>query len=213
MALDAIFALDRRGKSVCFEVALICCRQNLKTAIFKMAVLGWLYLTKERLVVWSAHEFRTSEEAFRDLEALLTGEHYFRREIRRIYRGNGDESIEMRNGARLIFKARTKGGGRGLSGSKVILARGTRSSRCTWARCCQPCRRSRTRKCCTGQAPGTPTRKCSAVCGTVAGKAATRASGTSNGARTCPRSPARPVTTARTPRRRSGAAVTTRASG
>jgi hypothetical protein len=94
------------------------------TGVFKQAVLGWLYLTKERLVVWSAHEFRTSEEAFRDIETLLTGEHFFRREIKQIYRGNGDESIEMKYGGRLIFKARTKGGGRGLSGSKVILDEG-----------------------------------------------------------------------------------------
>lgn len=124
LALAAIFALNRYGKSAAFEVALICCRQNLKTAIFKMAVLGWLYLTKERLVVWSAHEFRTSEEAFRDIETLLTSTYDLRREIKRIYRGNGDESIEMRHGGRLIFKARTKGGGRGLSGSKVILDEG-----------------------------------------------------------------------------------------
>ena len=44
--------------------------------------------------------------------------------MRSIYRGNGDESIELTSGARLIFKTRTKGGGRGLSGNKVILDEG-----------------------------------------------------------------------------------------
>jgi hypothetical protein len=123
LVLDAIFA--RRGsQSAAFEVAVIACRQNIKTAIFKMAALGWLYITRERLIVWSAHEFRTAQEAFRDLEELITGSDDLRREVKNIYRGNGDEAIEMMSGPRLIFKTRTKGGGRGLSGRKVILDEG-----------------------------------------------------------------------------------------
>jgi hypothetical protein len=123
LALDAIFA-QRNGRSAAFEVAVISSRQNIKTAIFKMAALGWLFITSERLVVWSAHEFPTAAEAFRDLDDLITGCDYLRRQVRNIYRGNGDESIELMSGARLIFKTRTKGGGRGLSGRKVILDEG-----------------------------------------------------------------------------------------
>ena len=123
LALDAIFA-QKDGRSAAFEVAVISSRQNIKTAIFKMAALGWLFITGERLVVWSAHEFPTAAEAFRDLDDLVTGCDYLRRQVRNIYRGNGDESIELLSGARLIFKTRTKGGGRGLSGRKVILDEG-----------------------------------------------------------------------------------------
>jgi hypothetical protein len=123
LALDAIFA-QSDGRSAAFEIAVISSRQNIKTAIFKMAALGWLFITSERLVVWSAHEFPTAAEAFRDLDDLITGCDYLRRQVRNIYRGNGDESIELLSGARLIFKTRTKGGGRGLSGNKVILDEG-----------------------------------------------------------------------------------------
>ena len=123
LALDAIFA-QKDGRSAAFEIALISSRQNIKTATFKMAALGWLFITDERLVVWSAHEFPTAAEAFRDLDDLVTGCDYLRRRVRNIYRGNGDESIELMSGARLIFKTRTKGGGRGLSGRKVILDEG-----------------------------------------------------------------------------------------
>jgi hypothetical protein len=122
--LNAIFAVDGQRKSVAFETAVICSRQNLKTGVFKQAVLGWLFFTGERLVVWSAHEFRTSQEAFRDIEELICGSDWLRREVRHVYRGNGDEAIELMSGARLIFKARTKGGGRGLSGRKVVLDEG-----------------------------------------------------------------------------------------
>lgn len=121
LGLDAIFAMDEQDKSTAFEVAVICCRQNLKTGLFKQAALGWLFITDERLIVWSAHEFRTSQEAFRDLDELITGSDALRRRVKHIYRGNGDEAIELMSGARVIFKTRTKGGGRGLSGRKVIL--------------------------------------------------------------------------------------------
>lgn len=124
ICLDAIFALDERGASAAFEIAIIACRQNLKTGVFKQAVLGWLFVTDERLVVWSAHEFRTAQEAFRDLTELIEGSDVLRKRVKAIYRGNGDEAIELMTGARLIFKARTKAGGRGLSGRKVVLDEG-----------------------------------------------------------------------------------------
>jgi hypothetical protein len=121
LALDRIFALAPGRKSAAFESAVICSRQNLKTGLFKQCALGWLFLTEERLIVWSAHEFRTSQEAFRDMAVLIEGSAMLTRRLKRIYRGNGDESIELMGGQRLIFKARTKSGGRGLTGDKVVL--------------------------------------------------------------------------------------------
>lgn len=121
LALDGIFGRDELGRSAAFECACVACRQNLKTGLFKLTALGWLFLLDVRLVVWSAHEFATAEESFRDLDELIGGSDYLRPRVLRVHRGNGDEAIELKTGARLIFKARTKGGGRGLSGEKVIL--------------------------------------------------------------------------------------------
>jgi hypothetical protein len=122
--LSDIFAVTDTGRAAAFEVAVIACRQNLKTAVFKMAALGWLFVTDERLVVWSAHEWDTVKEAVIDLDALIGSSDALRRKVKHIYRGNGDEAIVLRSGARLIFKTRTKVGGRGLSGNKVILDEG-----------------------------------------------------------------------------------------
>lgn len=122
LILDAIFGVDERGRSTAFEVAVICPRQNLKTTVFEMAVLGWLVLGPPgQLVIWSAHAFRTAQEAFRDFDQLLGGSDVLRRRVARVSRANGEEAFEMAGGSRLVFKARTKGGGRGLSGDKVIL--------------------------------------------------------------------------------------------
>ena len=50
LVLDQLFAFDRNGASVAFEVGVVAPRQNLKTAFCKMAALGWLFLTEQRLV-------------------------------------------------------------------------------------------------------------------------------------------------------------------
>ncbi|CAG6392765.1 terminase [Streptomyces cocklensis] len=124
MGLDAIFAVDEADKVAALEAAVVVGRQNMKTGLFKMATIGWLFLLDQRLVVWSAHEFRTSQEAFRDMEELIMGTPQFAKRVKQIHRGNGDEAIELFDDRRLIFKARTKSGGRGLSGDKIILDEG-----------------------------------------------------------------------------------------
>lgn len=121
LALDLIFALDGRGKSAAFEFGVVVPRQNMKTGLFKQAALGWLFLTGQQLVVWSAHEFSTTKEALRDLGALIDGCGYLSRRLKTIRYANDDPSIELMSGQRIKFKARTKSGGRGLTGDKIVL--------------------------------------------------------------------------------------------
>lgn len=123
LGLDLIFALDPvdPDMSAAFEVGIVCSRQNLKTGLFKMAALGWLYLLDIPLVVWSAHEFATAKEAFLDMSVLVQSSPVFERRLAAIYRGSGAEAIELVGGQRLIFRARTKGGGRGLTAPRVVL--------------------------------------------------------------------------------------------
>ncbi len=121
VALDATFALGPDGRAASFEVAVVACRQNLKTGLFKQCALGWLFITDQRLIVWSAHEFATAKEAHRDLVELIEGCDPLRKRVKAIHRANGEEGIELRTGQRINFKARTNTGGRGLSGDKVVL--------------------------------------------------------------------------------------------
>ena len=121
LALDIIFARDKRGKSAAYETGLVCDRQNLKTATFEMTALAWLYLFDEPLVVWSAHEYVTSQEAQFHMEGLILNSDLLRPKTRRIVHANGSECIETVWGSRMIFKTRTKTGGRGLSANKVVL--------------------------------------------------------------------------------------------
>ena len=87
LGLDLIFAFDRHGKSCAFEFCVVCCRQNLKTGLFKQAALGWLFITEQRLVVWSAHEFNTAQEAHRDMATLIENTPFLSRRLKRVYNG------------------------------------------------------------------------------------------------------------------------------
>jgi hypothetical protein len=116
LILDAAFATP-----VVRDIGIVAPRQNLKTGVLKMMALGWLFLTEERLTVWSAHEFSTAQEAFRDMCVLLESHPDLEREVLAIHRASGGEAIELKGDRRLRFKARTKGGGRGLTGNRIIL--------------------------------------------------------------------------------------------
>lgn len=133
LILDLVFAVGPTGKSAAFEVDIIGPRQNFKTGVLKQMEIGWLFVTEERLVIHSAHELDTTEEAFRDLRSLIedtpvlskhldlaVGE----RETPGMTLGNGKWGIHLNGGRRLRYKARTKSGGRGLTGSKIVLDEG-----------------------------------------------------------------------------------------
>jgi len=126
LMLDAMYALKPGSGNewAAFEAVVICVRQNMKTGLFKMAGIADLWLFDDRLVVWTAHLFRTTQEAFLDIKILIESNPILSRRVKKIYEGNGDESVELMSGARMNFLARSKTGGRGLTGSKVFLDEG-----------------------------------------------------------------------------------------
>jgi hypothetical protein len=135
LALDALFGIDGDGRSVAFEFAIVAARQNIKTGLLKQAALGWLFITDQPLIVWSAHEMDATREAFRDLTNLIENCRPLAKRLESgptngVFRGSGQEAIALAPskdcpyGQRLKFKARTHSGGRGLTGNKVILDEG-----------------------------------------------------------------------------------------
>lgn len=126
LGLDLIFAIRPDGSPASFSFCVICCRQNLKTGLFKQAVLGWLFVLELPEVVWSSHEMSTTNEAQRELHNLILDAPSLSRHLPATknggsYSDNGSERIELANGQRVMFKARTKSGGRGLAKRRLIL--------------------------------------------------------------------------------------------
>lgn len=114
------------GRWAAFEVGLIVPRQNGKSAIFEARILAGLFLFGEELIIYSAHEFKTSQEIFRRVLALMNRRPAFRKRIKAVSRSKGDEGIELwpteqcPDGQRLRFVARSGGSGRGFSGDTVF---------------------------------------------------------------------------------------------
>jgi hypothetical protein len=109
------------GKWAAFEVGLVVPRQNGKGTILEARELAGAFLLGERLIIHSAHEQATSSEHFRRLLNLIEGVPEFERRVLKAPRGKGAEAIELRGGQRILFKTRTGGGGRGLTGDLVAL--------------------------------------------------------------------------------------------
>lgn len=109
------------GKWAAFEFALLVARQNGKGGFLEAFELAKLFLFGSRLILHSAHEFKTAQEAFLRVKALIDGSDELTRKVARVRTSHGEEGIELLSGARLRFVARSRSSGRGFSGDDVIL--------------------------------------------------------------------------------------------
>lgn len=106
---------ERAGKWAAFETMLIVSRQNGKGAILEARELAGLFLFKEQLIIHTAHEFKTGQEAFRRVLYWIENTPEFDRRVSRVRTSHGEEGIELKSGQRLRFLARSKGSGRGFT--------------------------------------------------------------------------------------------------
>lgn len=109
------------GTWAAFEVGIVVSRQNGKGGIFEARCLAGLFLFGEKLILYSAHEFKTATEMFLRMQSLVENTDSFRRRVKRIRTSHGDEGIELLSGQRLRFVARSTGSGRGFSGDTNVM--------------------------------------------------------------------------------------------
>lgn len=99
-----------------FEVGILVSRQNGKGAILEARELAGLFLFEENLILHSAHEFKTSGEAFRRVKAHVENTPWMLKRVARngFSTAHGNEGIELRPTRRIISgsTARTISGGR-----------------------------------------------------------------------------------------------------
>ena len=103
------------------EVVEIVGRQNGKGSILEARQLAGLFVFNERLQLHSAHEFKTCYEHFRRVKDLVEGCEPLNDQVAIIRTGAGDQSIELKNGNRIRFIARSRSSGRGFSADVVYL--------------------------------------------------------------------------------------------
>lgn len=125
--LDHTLGTRADGRWAARESGLIVPRQNGKGSILEAIELLLLYMGergpdgKPLTLIHSAHEFKTSLEAYLRIRSLIESTSLLMREVKTFANAHGAEGVELKNGNRLKFVARTKGSGRGFSGDLVVL--------------------------------------------------------------------------------------------
>lgn len=109
------------GKWSALEVALLVSRQNGKGDILTARQMGGLFLFGSKLSLYSAHEFKTAAEMFVRLRDMVMNTDDLRKRVKKVIEAHGEEGIELLNGNRIRFIARSRGSGRGFSGDDIYL--------------------------------------------------------------------------------------------
>lgn len=122
IAVEAIMSVDENDLWAGLEAAIIEARQNGKTGgVLLPVALAVALLTPDQLIVWSAHRYKTSSEAFLLMLKLYRSCPELAQRIAKVTYSNGEEAFEFTNGSRIVFIARSQASGRGLTGDLVIL--------------------------------------------------------------------------------------------
>jgi hypothetical protein len=74
-----------------------------------------LFFFGERKLIHSAHEFATASEALDRMDDRIAQNPLLKRLVKSVKRSHGEEGVYLRDGRKLLYKTRTKGGGRGFS--------------------------------------------------------------------------------------------------
>lgn len=109
------------GSWSAFEVADVEPRQNGKGNKIEGREVSGLFLWGEQLQIHTAHEFPTANEAFLRMVALIEANRDLEKRVQRIRFANGEQGVELKNGARLKYRARTGGAGRGFAGADLVV--------------------------------------------------------------------------------------------
>ena len=116
----AVLAEQSDASWAAAEAGFLVARQNGKGGALEAIVLHGMFLVGDPLTLWTAHQTKTSAEAFLRIRGLVEGSADLSRHVRQIHQANGDEGVSLTSGARLRFVARSKSSGRGFSPQRII---------------------------------------------------------------------------------------------
>lgn len=120
LLVKAILAEKRGGIYAAVEAAYLVARQNGKGVVLEIIALYAMFIVGDPLTLWTAHQTKTSFEAFQRLKGWIEGSDDLTRKVKAINHAHGDEGVTLMNGVRLRFLARSKKSGRGFSPQRII---------------------------------------------------------------------------------------------
>lgn len=102
------------------EAGLLVARQNGKNVVLEAIALYGLFIVGDPLTLWTAHQFKTTQEAFLRLRGWIDASDELRPKVKTITTAAGAEGVHLKNGCRLRFVARSRSSGRGFSPQRII---------------------------------------------------------------------------------------------
>lgn len=130
--LTCITLATLSGRLSASEVGTLLARQNGKGGWLEAVAIWslfevWLYGGRDGLTgsknttLWTAHELKTSDEAYGRVKSLIEANPDLAAEVVTWNGGlTGTHIIQLRDGSRLVFLARSKSSGRGFSPRRII---------------------------------------------------------------------------------------------
>lgn len=116
--LDDWMARTQDGEWASKSGGLSVPRQNGKTLITSGRIASGMVLFNE-WVIYTSHLQKTSTETFEELQRIFESP-ALKGRVKEIRKALGREQIILKNGAKCVFVARTRSGGRGLHGDLLI---------------------------------------------------------------------------------------------
>lgn len=123
LVIDGMLGLGEDGRFASTDDGLNVARQNGKGVVLQAIEGFFVFELGYRVVMHTAHEFATSQVHQRRLVELIQNAPHLHAKVKDrggYMDGNGKESINLKSGGSILFKARTKGGGRGYSGDLLV---------------------------------------------------------------------------------------------
>lgn len=96
-------------------------RQNGKGGVIEALELGWLFLTKEDLIIHSAHQHKTAMRAYVRLRRIIQGAPHLHKRVKAYREAHGEQAIELKDGRLLQYATRSRTALVGFSAPKVVL--------------------------------------------------------------------------------------------
>jgi hypothetical protein len=129
--LRSMLGVDEHGRWQSFEFALSAPRQNGKGEVLLARELYGIFVLDERLIIHSAHEFKTSARHFQRLEKAIRDNDDLLALVERSGLGtqrlvgfrysHGDEAITLQDGSKIEFRTRTKSGLKGVDDVALLV--------------------------------------------------------------------------------------------
>ena len=122
MILDCWLGKDESGEYSVTSAGLSLPRQNGKNVCLEAREFYGMVIGGEK-ILHTAHQVRTSKKSFRRLVAMFTDKHHpeIMDIVRAIRYTNGEECIELENGGRVEFSARSRQAARGFDGISLVV--------------------------------------------------------------------------------------------